>query len=333
MPETRPRTGLVADSRVTKHDGGPAHPEQAARFRAVVDRLEAADLVREMVPLATRSAVDDELALVHTREYIELVEREVAQNRRQLSTGDTAISLHSTESARIAAGSVLSAVDAVFAGTVENAFCAVRPPGHHASAARGMGFCLFNNVAIAARYAQQHYGAERIAIVDWDVHHGNGTQDVFYEDGSVLFFSTHQSPWYPGTGAVSESGVGAGAGTTINCPLRAGSGRSEILGAFGRSLIPRARVFRPDLILISAGFDSRIDDPLGQFLLTDNDFRDLTGMVLGLASECCRGRVISVLEGGYNLEGLALASEAHVRALLGVGSAAPTVYCKPVLNL
>lgn len=311
-----PNTGFVADSRVKKHDGGPAHPEQPARFSAVVNGLEAAGLLREMVHLEARIASDQELFLAHTREYIALVDKEVLQNRRQLSTGDTAIGAHSSEAARIAAGSVLSAVDAVFAGTVGNAFCAVRPPGHHASAARGMGFCLFNNVAIAARYAQQRHGAERIAIIDWDVHHGNGTQDIFYRDGSVLFFSTHQSPWYPGTGAASERGEGAGTGKTINCPLPAGSGRSEIFHAFGHSLLPPIQEFRPDLILISAGFDSRVDDPLGQFLLTDDDFRDLTCMVMQLASEYCAGRLVSVLEGGYSLQGLAAAAAAHVRTLL-----------------
>ncbi len=310
------RTGLVADSRVRKHDPGPGHPEQPARFDAVLDGLEAAGLLSEMTHLEARAATNDELALAHTRSYIGLVEREISQNRRQLSTGDTAVSAHSAEAARVAAGSVLSAVDAVFAGAVPNAFCAVRPPGHHASAARGMGFCLFNNVAGAARYAQQRHDAEKILIVDWDVHHGNGTQDIFYADSSVLFFSTHQSPWYPGTGAAADRGEGVGFGATINCPLPAGSGGSEIFHAFEHSLLPRAQQFRPDLILISAGFDSRIDDPLGQFLLTDDDFADLTGTVMKLASTCCEGRLVSVLEGGYSLPGLAAASEAHVRALL-----------------
>lgn len=179
-----------------------------------------------------------------------------------------------------------------------------------------MGFCLFNNVAIAAKYAQTKYGAERVLIADWDVHHGNGTQDIFYGDGSVLFFSTHQFPWYPGTGDPSETGAGAGAGKTINCPFPAGAGREQIIGAFEHQLLPVARDFRPDLILISAGFDSRAGDPLGLFRLTDDDFRDLTLLMINLAAEHCNGRLVSVLEGGYSLEGLALAGEAHVRALL-----------------
>lgn len=311
------QTGIAADSRVRKHDIGPGHPEQPERYTAVMDRLECSGLLRDLERLHVRNATDDELALVHTREYLALVEREIRQNRPQLSTGDTDISTHSLEAACVAAGCVLSAVDAVFSGIVVNAFCVVRPPGHHASGARGMGFCFFNNIAIGAKYAQREYCAERVLIADWDVHHGNGTQDIFYEDGSVLFFSTHQSPWYPGTGDASEQGAGDGAGKTINCPLPAGSGAVEIVGAFRNILLPAAQEFQPDLILISAGFDSRIDDPLGQFLLIDKDFSDLTCMMTDLAGKYCDGRVVSVLEGGYNLEGLASAAETHVRALHG----------------
>jgi acetoin utilization deacetylase AcuC-like enzyme len=309
-------TGLVADPDLKHHDLGRSHPEQPARITAILDRLESTSLLAQLHRLPGRSATDEELALVHTRSYIELVEREVAQHRSQLSTGDTDICEHSAAAARLAAGSVLQAVDAVFAGEVTNAFCVVRPPGHHATANRGMGFCLFNNVAIAARYAQQRFNARRVLIADWDVHHGNGTQDIFYEDGSVLFFSTHQSPWYPGTGSASEQGEGAGAGKTLNCPLPAGSGRNEIVGAFATILLPAAEAFEPDLILLSAGFDSRVGDPLGQFRLTDEDFADLTRLMIGLATRYCGSKLISVLEGGYHLEGLALAAEAHIRALM-----------------
>ncbi|MFL6350861.1 MAG: histone deacetylase [Bryobacteraceae bacterium] len=310
------RTALAADPAVKKHDLGTGHPERPERYAAIMNRLESTGLLERFLRLEARTATEDELALVHSRRYIALVEREVAQGRPQLSTGDTDIRPHSVESAKAAAGCVLSALDAVFSGSPTNAFCAVRPPGHHASRARGMGFCLFNNAALGARYAQHRYGVERVLIADWDVHHGNGTQDIFYEDGSVFFFSTHQSPWYPGTGDASEQGEGRGAGKTVNCPLPAGSGRAQILSAFQQQLLPAAKEFQPDLVLISAGFDSRINDPLGLFLLTDEDFCDLTRLMTDFAAEHCSGRLVSVLEGGYSLHGLARATEAHLRALV-----------------
>ena len=310
------KTGLVADSAVKRHDLGRFHPEQPARFTALLNRLEETQLLAQLHRIESRSATDDELALAHTRSYIELVEREVAAHRSQLSTGDTDLCEHSAAAARIASGSVLQALDAVFTGEVANAFCIVRPPGHHANSDRGMGFCLFNNVAIAARYAQQCYGIERVLIADWDVHHGNGTQDIFYHDGSVLFFSTHQSPWYPGTGSAVERGEGLGAEKTINCPFPASAGRDEIVGAFETVLLPAAEAFEPELILLSAGFDSRVGDPLGQFTLTDADFADLTHMMTALAARYCGNKLVSVLEGGYHLPGLALGAEAHIRALM-----------------
>ena len=179
-----------------------------------------------------------------------------------------------------------------------------------------MGFWIFNNIAIAARYAQRQHGAERVLIADWDVHHGNGTQDIFYEDGSVLFMSSHQAPWYPGTGAASETGASSGKGTTLNCPLAAGAGREEILGAFQTKLTPLAKEFKPDLVFVSAGFDSRKGDPLGDFQLSDEDFQELTEVMLEIAAHSAQGRLVSVLEGGYNLDGLAKASAAHVNRLM-----------------
>jgi len=312
-----PVTALAADPGVKRHDSEVGHPEQPARFITVLNQLKSSGLTDRLLSLARRSATDDELALVHTRDYIALVEAEVKERRNQLSTGDTPINSHSAEAARAAAGAALNATDAVFEGRAQNAFCVTRPPGHHANAGRGMGFCVFNTVAIAARYAQRRYGAERVLIVDWDVHHGNGTQDIFYDDGSVLFFSTHQSPWYPGTGNANETGEGAGAGTTLNCPLPAGTGSNGVLNAFRNILLPAVENFRPDLVLLSAGFDSRVGDPLGQFLLTDDDFRHLTTLIMDVAVKHAGARLVSVLEGGYNLEGLALAADAHVRGLLG----------------
>jgi acetoin utilization deacetylase AcuC-like enzyme len=305
------QTAFLADPIAKEHDPGAGHPEQPARWDAAIRGLGKNKLTRAPV----RDATEDDLALCHTRSYIATAKRDVRQGAHQLSTGDTDINARSFDVALRAAGTCLNAVDLVMQRAAKNAFCIVRPPGHHASAARGMGFCLFNNIAIAARYAQRHHGAERVAIVDWDVHHGNGTQDIFYADGSVFFFSTHQSPWYPGTGAANETGDGAGKGMTLNCPLPAGSGRDTILGAFQQLLSPRLDEFKPDLILISAGFDSRIDDPLGRFVLSDTDFTDLTKLMLEIADKHAAGRLISVLEGGYNLTGLERAVYAHSHSL------------------
>jgi acetoin utilization deacetylase AcuC-like enzyme len=240
----------------------------------------------------------------------------VDSGRHYLTTGDTSITPNSWDVALQAAGGVLKAVDGVISDGARNAFCVVRPPGHHATPDRGMGFCLFNNVAIAARHAQRRHGIERVLIVDWDVHHGNGTQDIFYEDPSVFYFSTHQWPLYPGTGRADETGAGSGKGTTMNFPFPAGSGRREILGAMKDSLVPAMEKFRPGLVLISAGFDSRVGDLLGRFTLTDQDFIDLTHVVSEIAERHTQGRVVSMLEGGYNLDGLASAAAAHAGALI-----------------
>lgn len=304
-------TAFLADPIAKEHDTGAGHPESAARWDAAVRGLGE----HALTAVPARAASLDELELCHTGAYIGIVRRDVARGAGLLSTGDTDIGPRSFDAGLHAVGTCLNGVDLVMQGGARSAFCIVRPPGHHASAGRGMGFCLFNNIAIAARYAQRRYGVARVAIADWDVHHGNGTQDIFYEDGSVFFFSTHQSPWFPGTGAVNETGEGAGAGTTLNCPFPAGSGRKEILGAFRERFAVRMDEFRPELVLISAGFDSRLGDPLGRFRLTDVDFADLTSVVLEVGDKYAGGRVVSVLEGGYDLRGLARAVSAHAQAL------------------
>ena len=294
---------------------GRDHPERPERFDAVVQGLQQAGLLDRLGRVDRRAATEEELLLCHTREYLRTARHDVQAGHELLSTGDTDITPNSWDIASQAVGGVLNAVDAVLSGKARNAFCAVRPPGHHATASRGMGFCLFNSVAIAARYAQRHHGMERVLIVDWDVHHGNGTQDIFYSDPTVLYFSTHQWPLYPGTGRADETGEGSGEGTTMNFPFPAGSGRKEVLGAVQNSLVPLAKRFRPDLVLISAGFDSRMGDLLGRFTLTDRDFAELTEAVMEIADQHGGGRVVSMLEGGYNLSGLASASAAHVEAL------------------
>jgi acetoin utilization deacetylase AcuC-like enzyme len=305
-------TGLAADPVCKEHVTGPQHPEQPARFDAAVGALRGVDLH----PIPARVANYDEIALCHTRQYIQLAEREILGGSRELSTGDTTISPKSLDAALRSAGGALNAIDAIFEKRVANAFSIGRPPGHHANASRGMGFCVFNTIAVAVRYAQRKYGVGRVLIADWDVHHGNGTQDTFYSDGTVFVFNTHQSPWYPGTGARNERGDGAGTGMTLNCPFPAGSGRKEILAAFQAQLLPAAAEVKPELVLISAGFDSRIGDPLGGFTLTDPDFADLTRVVREIADKYAGGRLLSVLEGGYSLTGLASGVRAHVEALL-----------------
>ena len=311
-------TVLLIDPIFREHLAGRYdHPERSERIDAVVKALQKASLLDRTGRVDRRAATEDELLLCHTHGYLRTAHRDVAAGLDCLSTGDTDITPNSWDIAVQAVGGVLNAVDAVITREARNAFCVVRPPGHHATASRGMGFCLFNNVAIAARHAQKVHGVERVTIVDWDVHHGNGTQDIFYEDGSVFYLSTHQWPLYPGTGRGDETGDGPGAGTTMNFPFPAGSGRKEILGAIQNSWVPAMAKFRPDLVLISAGFDSRIDDLLGSFKLTDHDFTDLTEVMLEVADQHAGGRVVSVMEGGYNLSGLGLASAAHVEALCG----------------
>lgn len=313
------RTLLVGSEASLKYESRPGnlgHLESSERYRAVMRRLEESGLIRHVRKIAERPAEREELQFCHDLDYIELVERECRTEVPVLSTGpkDTEISPGSWTGALGAAGAAITAVDWVMEGKAVRAFCASRPPGHHANARVGMGGCLFNSVAIAARHAQRRHHAKKIAILDWDVHHGNGTQDLFYEDGSVFFCDVHQAPHYPRTGDAHETGAGAGLGATLNLPLPAGSGRDEVFAALEKQFIPAMEKFQPELFLISAGFDSRKDDPLGDFLLTDQDFADLTRMMMTLAEAHCGGRIISVMEGGYNPPGLAAAVEAHVGA-------------------
>ena len=283
----------------------------------MIQGLERAGLLRQCQLIPPRPATERELLRCHTPQYLKRVKEDILAGRDQLSTGDTAISPDSERTARLAAGGVLAAVEAVMDGRVRQAFAIVRPPGHHASATRGMGFCIYNNVALAARHLQAVHGLGRILIVDWDVHHGNGTHDIFWRDPSVLFFSSHQAPFYPGSGTRLERGEGPGAGFTHNCPLPAGTSGRQLLAAWREELVPLAEAFSPEFVLISAGFDSRGGDPLGDFRLEDGDFAALTQLLLDIAAEQAHGRLVYVLEGGYDLQDLASASAAHVATLLG----------------
>lgn len=305
--------GILWDDRYLLHEA-PRHPEQPGRLRAIRRALEDAGLWNRLAPIAARLASDADLGRVHTSRHIAAVRASAAAADTCWFDGDTYACRHSAEAALLAAGGVCAAVDAVVAGRVRSAFCAVRPPGHHASADRAMGFCLFNNIAVAARYAQAVHGLSRILIVDWDVHHGNGTQDVFYCDGDVFYFSIHQSPLYPGTGRPDETGHGAGVGKTLNLPLRPGRGDEEFLAALDRGLLV-AETHRPELVLISAGFDAHRDDPIGGLAYTEQGYAEATRRVRAFAERHAGGKVVSVLEGGYNESALGECVAAHVRAL------------------
>ncbi len=297
-----------------KHDPSPGHPESPARLASVLAALDApefAGLIRREAPRAERAWIER----AHPAAYVERLLAVVPKSRYVAIDGDTIVSPDSGEAALRAAGALCAAVDAVMAGDGSNAFCAVRPPGHHAEATVAMGFCLFNNVAIGALHARAVHGCERVAVVDFDVHHGNGTQAMFERDPALFFASTHQSPFYPGTGMASERGVG----NIVNVPLRSGSGSAQFRAAMNDTVLPALTGFRPDFILISAGFDAHRDDPLAGLRLTDEDFAWVTGEILDVARESCAGRVVSTLEGGYDLDAVASSASAHVRELMRAG--------------
>ncbi len=292
---------------------GPGHPERPDRLRAIERELEAEPfqfLTRVESPAAAREA----LSRVHPQSYLSALEEAQPREGYAALDSDTVMCPRTLEAVWRAAGGAVAAVDEVMRGAADTAFVAARPPGHHAGARNPMGFCFVNNVAVAARHAQAVHGAERVAIVDFDVHHGNGTQDIFWSDRSVLFCSTHQAPFYPGTGGYNETGEHD---TVVNAPLRAGSTGDVFQEALAERILPRLRDFGPDLILISAGFDAHERDPLGGLRFTEQDFSEATKRIMDVADRTCGGRIVSLLEGGYDLEGLGRSVSAHVRALMG----------------
>jgi acetoin utilization deacetylase AcuC-like enzyme len=304
-------TLLVSHAASLGHDAGPGHPERADRIRAIETALDVRrfpDLVREDAPKAAREAIQR----AHPEDYIVAIEQAAPQAGRVRIDADTSMSAGTLEAAMRACGGATHAVDAVMGGRVANAFVATRPPGHHAERATPMGFCFFNNAAIAARHAQAQHGAERVAIVDFDVHHGNGSQDIFWDDKNVLYASTHQMPLFPGTGAKGEAGEHD---QIVNAPLRAGDGGPAFREAFATRITPRLRGFSPDLIILSAGFDAHRLDPLGGLMLEDDDFDWVTHALMESAAGMCGGRLVSLLEGGYSLEALSSSVAAHVAAL------------------
>ncbi len=309
------RVGFIFHKTYLEHEMGMGHPESPDRLRAICRRLEISNMWSRLHHLAPSRAERKWVEMIHRSSYLNSLERRSPASGQAYLDPDTSMSPGTLDAAYLAAGGALTAVDAVMNGIVDQAFCAVRPPGHHAEIDRAMGFCFLNSIAIAARYLQHQHGLQRILIVDWDVHHGNGTQHSFYDDPSVLFFSIHQFPHYPGTGRATETGEGAGKGYTINVPLPGGQGNDEYREIFHRVLVPAAEAFQPEFVLISAGFDAHRDDPLAAMNLTDEGYGELTTIVLRIAKSFAGGRVVSCLEGGYHLPALAGSVEQHLLAL------------------
>jgi acetoin utilization deacetylase AcuC-like enzyme len=293
------------------HETGAGHPECADRLRSIEKALAAPEfssLIRPSAPLGTAQ----QIRLVHPQFHIDAILEAIPEQGKHYLDQDTVLSPGSRQAAFRAIGAVCDAVDKILTGKANNAFCAIRPPGHHAEPRLAMGFCLFNNIAIAANYARQHYHLERIAIVDFDVHHGNGTQAAFYHQPNVLYASSHEMPHYPGTGHPTETGVG----NIINVPLAAGDSGVEFRQKYNNIILPAVKKFKPDLLLISAGFDAHKDDPLASIMLVEDDFKWITQELMSIADHSCKGRIVSVLEGGYNLKALAASVAIHIKTLM-----------------
>ena len=308
------KTGLAYHPDYVNHDTGAGHPERPDRIRAGIQALQASTYWEELRHIVPTHATVEQIRYAHASDYINHVRR-CCEQEINLDY-DSPVVKASFDIARLSTGGLLRAVNAVMAGTVRHAFALVRPPGHHATPSRSMGFCLFNNIAVAARYLQREHGIRKVAIIDWDVHHGNGTQDIFYADPSVFFFSIHQSPLYPGTGAANQTGSGNAVGTTLNAPVPPGSDIGTYVETFKEALTPALLDFSPDFILISAGFDAHRLDPLATINLTGEGFATLTSIVVDLAAETAEGRIVSTLEGGYSLKGLSESIVAHVGQLV-----------------
>lgn len=310
-------TAFLSHPDFLRHRTGPRHPERSVRLEAIRAALDAAPWRKRLLDLEPRPAEMEELLRVHPSDYLARIRELSASRDFFLEEADTPGSAGTWAAAVRAAGAVLTAIDAVMAGTVANAFCAVRPPGHHAGVRQTRGFCFINNIALGARHIQARHGLRRVAIFDWDAHHGNGTQEIFEADGEVLVCGTHQFPLYPGTGRASERGCGAGWGRILNRPLARGSTDADLRAIYENEFQPALREFKPDFILISAGFDGLAGDPLANLNFSPAGFRELTRLVCGWADQECGGRLVSVLEGGYVPEDLAAGVCAHLEGLLG----------------
>ena len=319
---TRRPTGFVYDPAFLRHDPGRTHPERSARLVATMERLEGEPWFGDLERVAAEPCPLEWLESVHDARYVARAAEVCERGDPYLDVPDVGVCRDSFEVARIAAGAGLALADRVMAGELHNGFSLARPPGHHAERALALGFCLFNSIAILARYLQRRHGLERILVLDWDVHHGNGTQHLFEEDPSVLFVSLHQYPYYPGTGAVSEEGLGRGRGATVNCPMPAGAGDALYEEAFRSRILPAIAGFRPDAVLVSAGFDAHADDPLAAVELSTEAYRWMSKRVLEIADRHAGGRILSLLEGGYSLSALPDCVAAHLECLAEVPEAA-----------
>ena len=308
-------TVVIYDDIYLKHDTGPNHPENSARIINTIKHLRSANCWQKLDIKKPRAAIVTEVSAIHSTSQIEQV-AEIARSGGEYLDPDTYVSSDSYEAALNAAGALLTAIDLIMDKKADNAFCLVRPPGHHATPEKGMGFCLFNNVAIAAKYIQSKYSLDRIVIIDWDVHHGNGTQDAFYDDPSVMYFSMHRYPFYPGTGAEEETGKDSGSGFTINIPLSYNTEPQEYLKFFEEILEKRIKPFKPQFILISSGFDAYRLDPISGLSLEASDYNKLTKLTQNVAKYCCDGRIVSCLEGGYHLLDLPKCIEEHLNGLM-----------------
>lgn len=309
-------TGIVCHDTYKKHLAGFPHVESPERLQVIYDMLDAADMAGKFVSISPRPATHDELAWIHNRSHIERVAATDGKAHASLDP-DTQTTPLSYQAAKLAAGGLFSLVDKILDGTVKNGFALVRPPGHHAEEDRAMGFCLFNNVALGARYAMKTYGLKRILILDWDLHHGNATQKSFYEDPDVLYFSTHQYPHYPGTGSLGEVGSGEGVGFTVNIPLFPGYGDSDFFKIIEQIVYPIGSAFKPELVFVSAGFDTYVADPLGGMRVTPKGYAAMTRLMMDFAKTCASERLAMTLEGGYHLEGLRESVRAVLKELVG----------------
>ncbi len=310
-------TCLFTSEKFKDHITGPGFPESPERLDAIIDHLEATGLINELDVVEPNRKDKSLCKLVHDDEYITRVRHACEIGAPILDTGDNPISKNSYDTALLAVGGITEAVDKVFTGQADNALVLLRPPGHHAEKGMAMGFCLFNNVAIAARYAQQNYEVEKVTIIDFDVHHGNGTQHIFESDPTVMYVSLHQYPFYPGSGSADEMGSGDGRGTTLNYPLKAGVGDAEFIDIFDNSLADKVLKYNPDLIIVSAGFDAHMNDPIGGLNVTTEGYHNISKTITKIAGEVSDGKIISALEGGYNLNALAESVTEHLKVLKG----------------